>query len=251
MKTGACDDPSLSLQVYIFIVTLCSHLKRYLSPVSKRFFLINCENLNKDLQHYHESKSHSTKLLATNSIFWSVRLPETQSKHWINRICIFSKERLLYLNNNRDLCTDIFFVWALMIFLFVFPKHGTEVQMSDLTFEELIKDEECPADMEMKGSMAVSVSTWISVLCNIHTNSAPQSPGQGPGTPSTHFIALMDVVIYHLKQKPHHIPQDERGDQVPVDNIPQASDTPEQGNTLKWAYSENIHTHISNCMKEM
>lgn len=183
MKTGACDDPSSSLQVYIFIVTLCSHFKRYLSPVSKRFFLINDENLNKDLQHYHQSKTHSMKLLATNSIFWSVRLPETQSKHWINRIYIFSKEHLLYLNNNRDLCTDIFFVRALMIFLFVFPKHGTEVQMSNLTFEELIKDDECPADMEMKASIAVSLSMWMSVPCNIPTKKlSPQSPGQGPGT---------------------------------------------------------------------
>lgn len=68
------------------------------------------------------------------------------------------------MSNNRDLCMDIFFMWALMISLFVFPKHGTEVQMSNLTFEELIKDDECPADTEMKGSMEISLSTWVSVI---------------------------------------------------------------------------------------
>lgn len=61
----------------------------------------------------------------------------------------------------------------------------------------------------------------------------PELQGRALPPPCTHLIALVDVVIYHLKQKPHHIPQDERGDQVPVDDIPQASDTPEQGNTLK------------------
>lgn len=80
----------------------------------------------------------------------------------------------------------------------------------------------------------------------------PKAQGRALAPPSTHFIALMDVVIYHLEQKPHHIPQDERGDQVPVDNIPQASDTPEQGNTFKWAYIVKIYpTHISNCIKKM
>lgn len=61
--------------------------------------------------------------------------------------------------------------------------------------------------------------------------------------PSTYFIAFMYVVIYHLKQKPHHIPQDERGDQVPVDNIPQASDTPKQRNTFQSTYVVNIYTY--------
>lgn len=122
-----------------------------------------------------------------------------------------------------------------MTSLFVFPKQGTEVQMSNLRFEELIKADECPADIEMKRSMEISLSTWISVPYNIYTKnlSTPKSPGQGLAPPSTHFIALMDIVVYHLKQKPHHIPQDEGGDQVPVDNIPQASDTPEQGNTFE------------------
>lgn len=61
---------------------------------------------------------------------------------------------------------------------------------------------------------------------------------------ATYFIAFMYVVIYHLKQKPHHIPQDECGDQVPVDNIPQASDTPKQGNTFKSSYIVNIYTYM-------
>lgn len=61
--------------------------------------------------------------------------------------------------------------------------------------------------------------------------------------PTTYFIAFMYVVIYHLKQKPHHIPQDECGDQVPVDNIPQASDTPKQGNTFKSSYRVDKYTY--------
>lgn len=71
----------------------------------------------------------------------------------------------------------------------------------------------------------------------------PKLQGRALPPPSTHFIALVDVVIYHLKQKPHHIPQDERGDQVPVDNISQALDAPEQGNTLKLTHPVNTHTH--------
>lgn len=78
----------------------------------------------------------------------------------------------------------------------------------------------------------------------------PKLQGRALPPPSTHFIALVDVVIYHLKQKPHHIPQDERGDQVPVDNIPQASDAPEQGNTFKLTYPVNIHTHTNNSVKQ-
>lgn len=38
-----------------------------------------------------------------------------------------------------------------------------------------------------------------------------------------YLIALMDVVVDQLKQKPHNIPQDEGGDQVPVDDV---SETP-------------------------
>lgn len=58
-------------------------------------------------------------------------------------------------------------------------------------------------------------------------------------------------MIYHLKQKPHHIPQDERGDQVPVDNIPQASDTPEQGKHMEVnIYSEYTHPP-NNYIKQM
>lgn len=59
--------------------------------------------------------------------------------------------------------------------------------------------------------------------------------------PSTYFIAFMYVVVYHLEQKPHHISQDERGDQIPVDNIPKASDTPKQGNRFKSLSIVNIY----------
>lgn len=61
----------------------------------------------------------------------------------------------------------------------------------------------------------------------------------------TYFIAFMYVVIYHLEQEPHHIPQDEGGDQVPVDDIAQASDTPERGNTFKSSSRANTDTLIA------
>lgn len=38
-----------------------------------------------------------------------------------------------------------------MTFLFVFPKYGIKVQMSNLTFEKLTKDDECPADIKING----------------------------------------------------------------------------------------------------
>lgn len=34
-----------------------------------------------------------------------------------------------------------------------------------------------------------------------------------------YLIALMDIVVDQLKQKPHDIPQYEGGDQVPVDDV--------------------------------
>lgn len=54
--------------------------------------------------------------------------------------------------------------------------------------------------------------------------------------PTPGFIAFMYVVVYHLEQKPHHISQDERGDQIPVDNIPKASDTPQAQEKHKGNY---------------
>lgn len=86
---------------------------------------------------------------------------------------------------------------------------------------------------------------WVCALWYISINwmnSAPQLTPKLCATPppSTYFVAFMYVVIYHLQQKPHHISQDERGDQIPVDNIPKASDTPKQGNRFKSLYIVNI-----------
>ena len=36
-------------------------------------------------------------------------------------------------------------------FSICFPKYGIKVQMSNLTFEKLTKDDECPADIKMNG----------------------------------------------------------------------------------------------------
>lgn len=41
-----------------------------------------------------------------------------------------------------------------------------------------------------------------------------------------YLIALVDIVVNQLKQKPHGIPQDEGGDQVPVDDVSKASYAP-------------------------
>lgn len=41
-----------------------------------------------------------------------------------------------------------------------------------------------------------------------------------------YLVALMDVVVDQLKQKPHDVSQDEGGDQVPVDDVSQTSYTP-------------------------
>jgi len=38
-----------------------------------------------------------------------------------------------------------------MTFLFDFPKYGIKVLMSNLTFETLTKDDECPGDITMNG----------------------------------------------------------------------------------------------------
>lgn len=161
MKTGTCNDPSLYFQVYIVIVTLCSHFKRYLSPVSNRFFLNSCKNLNKDLQHNYEGKSHKDEIV-------DHKAPKCETARSTDRASTELTEstfsqRSFWMSNNRDLFMDIFFMWALTISLFVFPKHGAEVQMSNLTFEELIKDGECPADTKMKASMEVSLSTCLKV----------------------------------------------------------------------------------------
>lgn len=37
----------------------------------------------------------------------------------------------------------------------------------------------------------------------------------------------MNIMVNQLKQKPHNVPQDEGGDQVPVDDVTKTSDAPE------------------------
>lgn len=52
----------------------------------------------------------------------------------------------------------------------------------------------------------------------------------------------MDVVIDQLQQEPHHIPQDEGGDQIPVDDVPETPYAP--------AWARNIcfiHVDIYTC----
>lgn len=86
---------------------------------------------------------------------------------------------------------------------------------------------------EMTWKMLCVCAHWC--ISTSWMNSASQLTPKLCATPppSTYFIAFMYVVVYHLEQKPHHISQDERGDQIPVDNIPKASDTPKQGNRFK------------------
>lgn len=40
------------------------------------------------------------------------------------------------------------------------------------------------------------------------------------------LIALVNFVVNELQQEPRDIPQDEGGDEVPVDHIPQAANAP-------------------------
>lgn len=42
----------------------------------------------------------------------------------------------------------------------------------------------------------------------------------------TYLIALVHFVVDELQQEPCDVSQDEGGDEVPVDHIPQAADTP-------------------------
>ena len=41
-----------------------------------------------------------------------------------------------------------------------------------------------------------------------------------------YLVALVDIVVNQLKQKPHDIPQDEGGDQIPVDDVSKTSNAP-------------------------
>lgn len=41
-----------------------------------------------------------------------------------------------------------------------------------------------------------------------------------------YLIALMNIVVNQLKQKPHNISQYERGDQVPMDDVSKTSYAP-------------------------
>lgn len=63
------------------------------------------------------------------------------------------------------------------------------------------------------------------------TPSQPEEPKQSCSVIGScdqwDLVALVDVVVNQLKQKPHDVPQDEGGDQVPVDDVPQTPDAPE------------------------
>lgn len=41
-----------------------------------------------------------------------------------------------------------------------------------------------------------------------------------------YLIALVDIVVNQLKQKPHNIPQYEGGDQVPMDDVSKTTNAP-------------------------
>lgn len=44
--------------------------------------------------------------------------------------------------------------------------------------------------------------------------------------PSSDLIAFVNFVVNELQQEPRDVPQDEGGDEVPVDHIPQAANAP-------------------------
>lgn len=44
--------------------------------------------------------------------------------------------------------------------------------------------------------------------------------------PSSHLVPLVHFVVDELQQEPRDVPQDEGGDEVPVDHVPQAANAP-------------------------
>ena len=45
----------------------------------------------------------------------------------------------------------------------------------------------------------------------------------------THHVALMDLWVHgELNDEPGGVPKDERCDEIPVDDVPQTTDTPER-----------------------
>lgn len=55
----------------------------------------------------------------------------------------------------------------------------------------------------------------------------------------SYLITLMDIVVNELKQKPHNVPQDEGGDQIPVDDVSETSYAPKPQD--KWACLRAMH----------
>lgn len=55
-----------------------------------------------------------------------------------------------------------------------------------------------------------------------------RAPAQPPPLPSD-LVARMHFVVHELQQQPRDVPQDEGGDQVPVNHIPKAANAPVDG----------------------
>lgn len=79
-------------------------------------------------------------------------------------------------------------MWAPMISLFVFPNHGTEVQMSNLRFEELIEDDECPGK---DGNLSEHVAK-----CPLQYLYKPSTPTSRAGP--CHLPALTSLLSWML-----------------------------------------------------
>lgn len=54
-------------------------------------------------------------------------------------------------------------------------------------------------------------------------------PAQPRVSPSSDLVAFMHFVVDELQQEPHDVSQDEGGDEVPVNHVPQAADAPVEG----------------------
>lgn len=54
----------------------------------------------------------------------------------------------------------------------------------------------------------------------------------------------MNIVVDQLKQKPHNIPQNEGGDQVPVDDVSKTPYAPKPQRKVWWSglYAHSIHS---------
>lgn len=85
---------------------------------------------------------------------------------------------------------------------------------------------------------------------NINTEKENPAPPTGERRQRRYLVTLVDVVVDQLQQEPHHVPQYEGGDQIPVDDVTEAPYAP------GWGTKTALFTHVwllwccSTCLAE-